>query len=68
MWGISEYDALLTLYDQSFNSDDITKFTSEIESFIKENYEQFLINYKQKKILDFDSFLSEKSSLNYRNL
>ena len=60
LWGISEYDALLSLYDQSFDSKDITKFTTEIESFIKENYGQFLINYKQKKILDFDSFLSEK--------
>ena len=60
LWGISEYDALLSLYDQSFDSEDITKFTTEIESFIKTNYGQFIKNYKQKKILDFDSFLSEK--------
>ena len=49
LWSVSEYDALLSLYDQSFTSNDITKFTSEIESFIKENYDQFLKNYKQKK-------------------
>ena len=60
LWGISEYDALLSLYDKSFDSEDITKFTTEIESFIKTNYGQFIKNYKQKKILDFDSFLSEK--------
>ena len=29
LWNTSEYDALLSLYDQSFNSKDITKFTKK---------------------------------------
>ena len=34
-WEVSEYDALLSLYDQSFKSNEITKFAADIESFIK---------------------------------
>ena len=34
-WEVSEYDALLSLYDQSFKSNEITKFASDVESFIK---------------------------------
>ena len=35
LWNTSEYDALLSLYDQSFNSKEIKNFAREIEFFIK---------------------------------
>ena len=37
LWNTSEYDALLSLYDQSFNSKEIKNFAREIEFFIKKN-------------------------------
>ena len=40
-WEVSEYDALLSLYDQSFKSNEITNFDSDVESYIKKNYEAF---------------------------
>ena len=47
-WEVSEYDALLSLYDQSFKSNEITKFAADIESFIKKNYKAFLTTNSKK--------------------
>lgn len=58
-WEIEKYDALLFLYDKSFNSSQINKFTSDIEFFFKENYNDFLKNQNTKKIHDLDSELNE---------
>ena len=49
-WEVSEYDALLSLYDQSFKSNEITKFASDVESFIKKNYKAFLTAHNKKKL------------------
>ena len=53
----SEYDALLSLYDQSFNSKEIKNFAREIEFFIKKICK--LYRMPEKKVLEFDSFLSK---------
>ncbi len=58
-WEIDKYDAMLFLYDKSFNCNQINKFTSDLEFFFKENYDNFLLNQNKKKIYEFDSELSE---------
>ena len=59
LWNLTEYDAQLSLYDQSFNSMEITKFADDIELFVTDKYEKFLSCQKKKNILKFDSFLNE---------
>ena len=49
LWNTSEYDALLSLYDQSFNSKEIKNFAREIEFFIKKKYVSFIEYQKKKK-------------------
>ena len=49
LWNTSEYDALLSLYDQSFNSKEIKNFAREIEFFIKKKYVSFIECQKKKK-------------------
>ena len=59
-WGVSEYDALLSLYDQSFKSNEITKFASDVESFIKKKYEAFSTAHNKKIYEEYDSCLDEE--------
>ena len=59
-WGVSEYDALLSLYDQSFKSNEITKFASDVESFIKKKYKAFSTAHNKKNYVEFDSYLNEE--------
>ena len=59
-WEVSEYDALLSLYDQSFKSNEITKFASDVESFIKNKYQAFSTAHDKKNYVEFDSFLDEE--------
>ena len=58
LWNLTEYDTQLSLYDQSFNSTEITKFADDIE-LLTDTYEKFLSCQKEKNILEFDSFLNE---------
>ena len=62
-WGVSEYDALLSLYDQSFKSNEITKFASDVESFIKKKYKAFSTAHNKKNYVEFDSYLNEEEQL-----
>ena len=62
-WEISEYDALLSLYDQSFKSNEITKFASDVERFIKKKYRAFSTAHNKKDYVEFDSFLDEEEQL-----
>ena len=48
LWNTSEYDALLSLYDQSFNSKEIKNFAREIEFLLKKNM-LALSNTRKKK-------------------
>ena len=59
-WEVSEYDALLSLYDQSFKSNEITKFASDVESFIKKKYKAFSTAHNKKNYVEFDSYLNEE--------
>ncbi len=67
-WEVSEYDALLSLYDQSFKSNEITKFAADIESFIKKNYKAFLTTNSKKKLVEFDSHLDENEQFELSKL
>ena len=49
LWNLTEYDTQLSLYDQSFNSTEITKFADDIELFVTDKYEKFLSCQKKKK-------------------
>ena len=59
-WEVSEYDALLSLYDKSFKSNEITKFASDVESFIKKRYEAFSTAHNKKIYEEYDSCLDEE--------
>ena len=49
-WEIDKYDAMLFLYDKSFNCNQINKFTSDLEFFLKKIMIIFYSNRIKKNL------------------
>tara|TARA_X000001036_G_scaffold383596_1_gene377050 strand:+ start:348 stop:1817 length:1470 start_codon:yes stop_codon:yes gene_type:complete len=60
IWNKNKYDSLITLYDESFQSSDISSFFLSIETFVKPIYKKSL---KKKKSSNININLSEEDQL-----
>tara|TARA_B100000029_G_scaffold423431_1_gene430601 strand:+ start:355 stop:1836 length:1482 start_codon:yes stop_codon:yes gene_type:complete len=60
IWEMDKYDCLISLYDDSFDSKEISLFFNDIEKFIKNKMKIILTKQKERKIKKFKSLLTEE--------